>query len=77
MQWINRGLGYPKLTTKIVGNFAMMSIKLEISKDRSFSFRNRRDMNMTDAINYILSNFSKLEKELIDELKECRKKLND
>lgn len=77
MQWIDRDLGYPKLTTKIIGNFAMMSIKLEISKDRSFSFGSGRDMNMTDAIDYILSNFSTLEKELIDELKECRTKLND
>lgn len=79
MEWIDRKNGYPKLKTEILGNYEMMSISLEISEVRSFGFRARtgKDMNMSDAIGYILNNFNTLDDKLKDELKECKNKLND
>lgn len=76
MQWIDRKNGYPKLKTEIIGNYAMISIKLEISEERSFGFGIGKDMNITDAINYILLNFT-LDEDLEKELKKCRIKLNE
>ena len=76
MEWIDRKNGYPKLKTEIIGNYAMISIKLEISEGRSFGFGTGKDMNMTDAINYILLNFT-LDEGLEIELKKCRIKLNE
>ena len=75
MEWIDRKNGYPKLITKIIGNFAMFSVHLSISGNRSFGFGTSKDMNMTDAINYVIKNFSTLEECLIKELEECKKKL--
>ena len=75
MQWIDRKNGYPKLKTEIIGNYAKISVTLEISKNHSLGFGATNDMNMKDAILYVLNNFKSLEKELEDELKECRKKL--
>lgn len=76
MEWIDRKNGYPKLKTGIIGNYAMMSIKLEISGGRSFGFGTGKDMSMTDAIDYILLNFT-LDEDLEAELKKCRIKLNE
>lgn len=77
MEWIDRKNGYPKLKTGIIGNYAMMSISLEISESTSFGFGTGKDMNMTDAIGYILKNFNTLDDKLKNELKECQNKLND
>ena len=77
MEWIDRKNGYPKLKTKIIGNYAMMSVTLEISENESFGFGTEKDTNMTDAISYILRNVNSINDELRKELEECKTKLND